>query len=74
MGLKEWIIPQDKGFYDLLSKESATVLRGAIKLEAAVKSFDNMEERRKELRTSNIMGTRLCTTSMTGSTGASSHP
>jgi len=50
MGLKEWIIPQDKGFYDLLSKESATVLRGAIKLEAAVKSFDNMEERRKEFK------------------------
>ena len=50
MGLKEWIIPQDKGFYDLLSKESATVLKGAIKLEDAVKSFDNMEERRKEFK------------------------
>ena len=50
MGLKEWIIPQDKGFYDLLGKESATVLRGAIKLEAAVKTFDNMEERRKEFK------------------------
>ena len=50
MGLKEWIIPQDKAFYDLLGRESATVLRGAIKLEDAVKTFDNMEERRKEFK------------------------
>jgi len=50
MGLKEWIIPQDKVFYDLLGRESATVLRGAIKLEDAVKTFDDMEERRKEFK------------------------
>jgi predicted phosphate transport protein (TIGR00153 family) len=50
MGLKEWIIPQDKAFYDLLGRESATVLRGAIKLEDAVKSFEHMEERRKEFK------------------------
>jgi uncharacterized protein len=47
MGLKEWIIPQDKAFYDLLEQESAFVLDGAKKLEQAVKSFDDMEERRK---------------------------
>ena len=50
MGLKEWIIPQDSAFYDLLDRESATVLRGAVKLEDAVKTFDNMEERRKEFK------------------------
>jgi len=50
MGLREWIIPQDRVFYDLLDRESATVLRGAIKLEDAVKSFDRMEERRKEFK------------------------
>jgi predicted phosphate transport protein (TIGR00153 family) len=50
MGLKEWIIPQDRAFYDLLDRESATVLRGATKLEDAVKSFENMEERRKEFK------------------------
>jgi predicted phosphate transport protein (TIGR00153 family) len=50
MGLREWIIPQDRVFYDLLDRESATVLRGAIKLEDAVKSFDGMEERRKEFK------------------------
>jgi len=50
MGLREWIIPQDRVFYDLLDRESATVLRGAMKLEDAVKSFDRMEERRKEFK------------------------
>jgi hypothetical protein len=50
MGLKEWVIPQDKAFFDLLERESATVLKGAIKLEDAVESFDGMEERRKEFK------------------------
>lgn len=50
MGLKEWVIPQDRAFYDLLDRESADVLEGAVKLEEAVKSFDRMEERRKEFK------------------------
>ena len=50
MGLKEWVIPQDKAFFDLLDRESLNVLNGAKKLEEAVKSFDRMEERRKELK------------------------
>ena len=50
MGLKEWIIPQDKAFFDVLEKESANVLEGARKLEEAVKSFDKMEERRREFK------------------------
>ena len=50
MGLKEWIIPQDKAFYDSLEQESANVLEGARKLEEAVRSFDRMEERRKEFK------------------------
>jgi len=50
MGLKEWIIPQDKAFYDLLERESANVLLGAKKLEEAIKSFDHMEDRRKEFK------------------------
>jgi len=50
MGLKEWIIPQDKTFYDLLGRESATVLKGAVLLEDAIKSFENMEARRKEFK------------------------
>jgi len=50
MGLKEWIIPQDKAFYDALEQESANVLEGARKLEEAIRSFDRMEERRKEFK------------------------
>ncbi len=50
MGLKEWIIPQDKAFYDLLESESTAIMEGSRKLEEAVKSFDRMEERRKEFK------------------------
>lgn len=50
MGLKEWIIPQDKGFFDLLERESSNVLTGAKKLEEAVRTFDNMPERRLEFK------------------------
>jgi hypothetical protein len=50
MGLREWIIPQDKAFFDILERESANVLFGATRLEDALKSFDNMEERRKEFK------------------------
>ncbi len=50
MGLKEWVIPQDRAFFDLLDRESSNVLVGAKKLEEAVKSFDRMDERRKEFK------------------------
>jgi predicted phosphate transport protein (TIGR00153 family) len=50
MGLKEWIIPQDKAFFDILEKESRNVLLGAARLEDAMKSFDEMEKRRKEFK------------------------
>jgi hypothetical protein len=50
MGLKEWVIPQDKAFYDLLERESSNVLLGATKFEEAMKNFDRMEERRKEFK------------------------
>jgi predicted phosphate transport protein (TIGR00153 family) len=50
MGLKEWIIPQDKAFFDVLEKESSNVLEGARKLEDAIRSFDRMDDRRKEFK------------------------
>ncbi len=50
MGLKEWIIPQDKIFYDLLESESVIIVKGASRLEDAVTSFDRMEERRREFK------------------------
>lgn len=59
MGLKEWIIPQDKVFYDLLEKESANVLVGARKLEEAIRRFDNLESRRKEFKDIEHAGDRI---------------
>lgn len=59
MGLKEWIIPQDKVFYDLLEKESANVLVGARKLEEAIRRFDDLESRRKELKDIEHAGDRI---------------
>src|SRR5437870_11982738 len=50
MGLKEWIIPQDKAFFDILEKESENVAVGAQKLEEAIGEFDRMDERRRELK------------------------
>lgn len=50
MGFKKWVLPQDKAFYDLLGMESAAIMKGAVKLEDAVKSFNNMDERRKEFK------------------------
>ena len=49
MGLKEWIIPQDRFFFDLLEKESGNVVRGAAKLEEAVLNFEGLPQRRKEM-------------------------
>jgi len=59
VGLKEWIIPQDKVFYDLLEKESANVLVGARKLEEAIRRFDDLESRRKELKDIEHAGDRI---------------
>ncbi len=50
MGLTEWIIPQDKAFFDLLEKESENVVVGAHKLEEAFGKFDKMDERRREMK------------------------
>ena len=50
MGLKEWIIPQDQAFYDLLERESSNVLDGAEKLEEALRLFDKVEDRRREFK------------------------
>jgi hypothetical protein len=50
MGLKKWVLPQDKVFYDLLGMQSDAIMKGAVKLEDAVKSFNNMDERRREFK------------------------
>lgn len=46
MGLKEWLIPQDKVFFDLLERESANVVEGALQLRQMIEIFDNLEVRK----------------------------
>lgn len=50
MGLKEWIIPQDKAFFDLLERESSNVVNAATRLQEAIRKFDKLDERRKEMK------------------------
>jgi len=50
MGIKEWIIPQDKVFFDLLEAESSAISQGTERFEDAIRSFDRMEERRREFK------------------------
>ncbi len=50
MGLKEWVIPQDKAFFDILEVESENVVLGSHKLEESIKAFDRLEDRRRELK------------------------
>jgi predicted phosphate transport protein (TIGR00153 family) len=50
LGLKEWLIPQDKAFFDILERESRNVVSGAHELEDALTTFDAMDERRKRMK------------------------
>ncbi len=50
MGLKEWIIPQEKRFYDLLSAVSSVVLKGAEDLNDLVHNFKDVTKKRKRLK------------------------
>jgi len=50
MGLKEWLIPQDKVFFDLLERESTVVVNGACKLQQMINEFDDLERRRDEMK------------------------
>ena len=50
MGLREWLIPQDKKFFELLEEESDNVLDGARKLQEMIEKFDKLEDRRVEMK------------------------
>lgn len=45
MGIKEWIIPQDKAFFSLLEKESSIVMQASILLLDIVNSSGDSEEK-----------------------------
>lgn len=50
MGLKEWLIPQEKVFFLLLERESKNVLKGAEILRDLMDNYNDLAERRKALK------------------------
>ncbi|MGQ9587271.1 MAG: DUF47 domain-containing protein, partial [Thermoplasmata archaeon] len=50
MGFKEWIIPQEKHFFDLLENQADVVLEGAEALLDMAKNFDHVTEKRDRIK------------------------
>ena len=59
MGLREWLIPQDKIFFDILEKQSFTALDGANKLMDMLQNPVNLEMKVKELKEIEHQGDKL---------------
>jgi hypothetical protein len=50
MGFKEWIIPQEKHFFDMLETQADIVLEGAEALLDMVKNYDHVAEKRDRIK------------------------
>jgi len=50
MGFKEWIIPQEKHFFDLFEQQADIVLEGANALLDMVTRFDHVAEKRDRIK------------------------
>ncbi len=50
MGLKEWIIPQDKHFFNMLENESQNVLDGSIAFLDMLKNYENIKEKQQIIK------------------------
>lgn len=50
MGLKEWIIPQDKHFFNMLEKESQNVLDGSKTFLDMLKNYENIKEKQEKIK------------------------
>lgn len=50
MGLKEWLIPQERTLFDLISQQSKNVLKGAEALTELVGDYQNLSEKRKNFK------------------------
>lgn len=50
MGIKEWIIPQEKVFFDLLQAVSLNLVAGARELCGLVDNYEDVHEKRKRLK------------------------
>ncbi len=50
MGLKEWILPQDKHFFNMLENESNNVLDGSKAFLDMVKNYENIKEKQQTIK------------------------
>ncbi len=50
MGLKEWIIPQDKHFFNMLENESQNVLDGSKAFLDMLKNYENIKEKQQKIK------------------------
>lgn len=50
MGLKEWIVPQDKVFFELLEKQSKNVAEAAKQLRELFNDFSTLKEKRSKMK------------------------
>jgi predicted phosphate transport protein (TIGR00153 family) len=50
MGLKEWIIPQDKHFFSMLENESQNVLDGSRAFLDMLQNYENIKEKRQIIK------------------------
>ncbi|MGB2825063.1 MAG: DUF47 family protein, partial [Thermoplasmata archaeon] len=50
MGFKEWIIPQEKHFFEMLEQQADIVLEGGECLLDLVKNFDHVTEKRDKMK------------------------
>ena len=59
MGLKEWIIPQDKHFYEMLENESENVLKAANVFLDVLNNYENLPEKQEEIKNLEHQGDTL---------------
>lgn len=50
MGFKEWVVPQEKHFFDMLETQADIVLEGAEALLDMVKNFTNVAQKRDKIK------------------------
>jgi len=50
LGLKEWIIPQERQFFDLLDQVAAIVDEGAISLQDLLRNFQDVSSKSKHIK------------------------
>jgi predicted phosphate transport protein (TIGR00153 family) len=50
MGFKEWILPQDKHFFNMLENESQNVLDGSIAFLDLLKNYENIKQKQQKIK------------------------